>query len=80
MLLGHVSRAGLGVKLAAALMSMLALETAMLAQFGAEEDPEAFRRLMTGATGGGMCLIVLAMAVYMVVNATLQLKKDRLRG
>lgn len=52
----------------------------MLAQFGAEEDPEAFRRLMTGATGGGMCLIVLAMAVYMVVNATLQLKKDRLRG
>ncbi|MGN0978677.1 MAG: hypothetical protein ACI4PH_11530 [Faecousia sp.] len=60
------------IKLAAALVSMLSLETAMLAQFGAGEDP-AFRRIMTGATGGCVCLIVLGMAVCMIYFSTKEL-------
>ncbi len=62
------------VKLASALVSMLALETAMLAQFGSDDSP-VFRRVMTSATGGGVCLIVLGMAVYMIVRATKNLKR-----
>lgn len=63
------------ISLTAALVSMLALETAMLAQFG-ENQPE-FRRIMTGASGGAVCVFVLGMAVYMIVRSTNQLKKLR---
>lgn len=62
------------IKLVAALVSMLALETAMLAQVNEEKGP-AFQRLMTGATGGGVCLIVLAVAVGMIMRSTKQLKR-----
>lgn len=75
-----VMSAAKAVKLAAALVSMLSLETAMLAQFRSEEDPEAFRRMMTGCTGGGVCLIVLGMAIYMIVSATLRLKETEKNG
>ena len=61
------------VNLTAALVSMLSLETAMLAQFGSDE-PE-FRRIMVAATGGAVCVIVLAMAIYMIVRSTKQLKR-----
>lgn len=61
------------IKLAAAMVSMLALETAMLAQFDEGKGPR-FRQLMTGTTGGGVCVIVLAMAAFMIVHATKQLK------
>ena len=63
------------ISLTAALVSMLSLETAMLAQFGADQ-PE-FRRIMTGASGGAVCVFVLGMAVYMIVRASRQLKKLR---
>ena len=62
------------INLAAALVSMLSLETAMLAQFGGGED---FRQLMTGATGGGVCVIVVGMGVYMTVHATRQLQSGQ---
>ena len=52
------------INLVAAMVSMLSLETAMLAQFGGNDDP-LFRKTMTGATGGGVCVIVLGMAIYM---------------
>lgn len=61
------------VNLTAALVSMLSLETAMLAQFGSDE-PE-FRRIMVAAAGGAVCVIVLAMAIYMIVRSTKQLKR-----
>lgn len=61
------------INLASALVSMLALETAMLSQFGGGESP-LFRRAMTSATGGFVCLIVLGTAVYMMVRATKNLK------
>lgn len=66
--------AGKAIKLAAALVSMLSLETAMLTQFDNGENPAAFRRVMTGATGGCVCLGVLSMAVYMIVAATGRLR------
>lgn len=67
-----VLSASKAIKLAAALVSLLSLETAMLAQFG---DDEAFRRIMTALTGAGVCIIVLAMSVIMIVHATKEIKK-----
>ena len=61
------------ISLTAALVSMLSLETAMFAQFG--QDEEEFRRIMIGAFGGAVCAVVLAMAIYMIVRSTKQLRK-----
>lgn len=61
------------INLTAALVSMLSLETAMLAQFGADEP--AFRQIMTAASGGGVCVIVLGMAVFMIVRSTKELNR-----
>lgn len=68
-----VMSAAKAIKFAAALVSMLSLETAMLAQFG-EESGEQFRLLMTGLTGSGVCLLVLATAVIMIFQSTKQLQ------
>jgi hypothetical protein len=54
----------------AALVSMLSLETAMLTVFQTEENTPFFRQIMTGSTGGAICAVVLAMAVYMIVRST----------
>lgn len=61
------------INLTAALVSMLSLETAMLTQFGAADDP-LFRQIMTACTGAGISLIVLGMAVFMIVRSTKQMK------
>jgi len=61
------------INLTAALVSMLSLETAMLTQFGAADDP-VFRQVMTASTGAGISIIVLGMAVFMLVCPTKQLK------
>lgn len=60
------------VGLAAALVSMLSLETAMLNAFGSGDD-RAFRQVMLGASGGAVCLAVLAMGLYMMVRAAKEL-------
>ncbi len=62
------------INLVAAMVSILSLETAMLAQFGGNDDP-LFRPVMTGATGGGVCTIVIGMAIYMIWRANKNLKK-----
>lgn len=64
------------ISLAAAAVSMLTLETAMLNAFG-EANTESFRRIMTTATGAAVCAFVLAMAIYMIVHATKELKKQK---
>ena len=61
------------ISLTAALVSMLSLETAMLAQFGGEDV--VFRRLMLGISGVAVCTIVLTMAIYMIARSTRQLKR-----
>ena len=62
-----VLSAAKAIRLAAALVSLLSLETAILTRFG---DDEVFRRLMTASTGAGVCIIVLGISVYMIVRAT----------
>lgn len=62
------------INLTAALVSMLSLETAMLTQFGAADDP-MFRQVMTASTGAGISVIVLGMAGFMIVYATKQLNR-----
>lgn len=64
------------INLTAALVSMLALETAMITQFGSGEDA-AFRQTMTASTGAGVSMIVLGMAIYMIVRSTRQLRVIR---
>ena len=63
------------VNLAAALVSILALETAMLAQFGSN-DGERFRAVMSGATGGGICTIILGIAIYMIRRAAKEIRME----
>lgn len=60
---------------------MLSLETDMLAQFG--EDDIMFRQIMTSATGTGVCVIVLGMAVFMIAKSTKilkNIKKEKVTG
>ena len=56
------------VSLAAALVSMLTLETAMLNAFGSAEDA-AFRQTITASSGGIICLLILGMGLFMVAKA-----------
>ncbi len=62
------------INLSAALVSMLALETAMLSQFGAESGPE-FRWIMIAATGGGVSLIVVILSVLLIIWTTQAIRK-----
>lgn len=67
------------ISLASAMVSILSLETAMISAFDTAHD-ELFRRVMTTSTGGGICALVLAMAVYMIVTSTKEIraiKKER---
>ena len=68
-----VMSAAKAIRFVAALVSILSLETAMLAQFGG--DDETFRAVMTGATGGGACVIVIGMAIYMIAKSTKNLRQ-----
>ena len=67
------------INLVAAMVSILSLETAMLAQFGGDDDP-LFRKVMTGATGGGVCTIVIGIAVYMIWRSTQLLKSLKINN
>lgn len=62
------------IKLAAALVSMLFLETAMFAQFGADMAKES-QEIMIMATGGGISVVVVVMSIYVIVRSTKELKK-----
>ena len=67
------------INLVAAMVSILSLTTAMLSQFGGEGNAE-FNRTMTAAVGGGVCTIVIAMAIYMIVRANKNLKKIQINN
>lgn len=62
------------VSLISALVSMLSLETAMLSAFS-EAGQENFRRLMTALTGAAVCVLTLAMAIYMIIHSNREIKK-----
>lgn len=65
------------ISFAAALVSMLTLETAMLSAFASADNTPYFRTLMTGLTGTAVCLVIIVMAIFMIVKATKELNKQR---
>lgn len=67
-----VISASKAINLAAAFVSMLSLETAMLNAFG-EENSLMFRKIMTTCTGTFVFIAILSMSVYMIVRSTKQL-------
>lgn len=64
------------ISLAAGLVSLLNLETAMFAEFGADMAKED-QQLMIMLTGGGIAVAVIAMAVNMIARCTEELKTMR---
>ena len=62
------------IKFAAALVSMLSLETAMFSQFGGEMSQEA-EQLMIMLTGAGIAVIVVTMAMYVIIRNTKEIRK-----
>ena len=62
------------ISLAAALVSMLNLETAMFAEFGADMA-KAHQQLMIMLTGGGIAVTVITLAVLMICRCTKEMKK-----
>lgn len=77
-----VMSASKAINLAAALVSMLSLETAMLNAFG--DGDSVFRKTITGYTGTAVCTTILLMAIYMIVHSAVRLhqikRKDAENG
>lgn len=61
------------VNLTTALVSIFNLETAMIAQFGAEQV--YFRLIMTACTAFAVCAVVLGTAAFMVISSTQKLRR-----
>ncbi len=62
------------IRLASALFSMLFLETAMLSQFGEETSPMT-KKVLIMATGGGISVVVVTLAIYMIVRTTKEINE-----
>lgn len=65
-----LQRAALNIRFAAALMSLLALQTALISTFG---EPDTFQFAMNALTGCAVFLALLAMALVMLSKAMRQL-------
>ena len=64
------------VSLSAALVSMLNLETAMFAQFGAAMAQED-QNLMIILTGAGISVTVVSLSVILIVHATKEIRREK---
>ena len=62
------------ISLAAALVSMLTLESTMLTTFGDGTMTATAQKWMLGATGGAISVLIVATAIYMIVVGTKKLK------
>ena len=69
-----VFSAAKAISLAAALVSMLTLESTMLTTFGDGTMTAVEQKWMLGATGGAISVLIIATAVYMIVVGTKKLK------
>ena len=69
-----VFSASKAISLAAALVSMLTLESTMLTTFSDGTMTNFDKKMMLGMTGGVISLLIVAMAIYMIVNGTKRLK------
>lgn len=63
------------LSLASASVSMLSLENAMLTTFGKGEQ-QLFQRIMLGASGAAVSLLMIGMAAYMILRASKELKYE----
>ena len=70
-----VFSASKAISLAAALVSMLTLESTMLTTFGDGTMTVIQQKLMLGATGGVISALIVATAIYMIVVGTKKLKQ-----
>ena len=70
-----VFSASKAISLAAALVSMLTLESTMLTTFGDGTMTAIERKWMLGATGGVVSLLIVATAINMIVVGTKKLKE-----
>lgn len=61
------------LSLSSALVSMLALETSMLSQFGADMSPSN-QRILIIATGAGVSLSVLGLSLWLIIRSTRRLR------
>lgn len=64
------------VSLSGALVSMLNLETAMFAQFGADMS-ENNQNLMIILTGAGISIIIITLSVLLIVKANKEIRRNR---
>ena len=69
-----VYTASKSISLAAACVSMLTLESTMLTTFGDETMNLAGRRAFLGISGGAISVFIIAMAIYMIVQGTKNIK------
>ena len=70
-----VYSASKAISLAAALVSILTLESTMLTTFGDATMTATARKFMLGATGGVISLLIVATAIYMIVVGTKKLEE-----
>ena len=70
-----VFSASKAISLAAALVSMLTLESTMLTTFGDGTMTATVQKWMLGATGGVISALIVATAIYMIVISTKKLKE-----
>jgi len=70
-----VYSASKAISLAAALVSMLTLESTMLTTFGGETLDALSRRLFLAISGGVVSAFVVAMAAYMIIKGNKRLKE-----
>lgn len=57
----------------AALMSMFSLQTAMIAQFGGDDD--AFRQIANTLMGSAVCVTTFGIAVFMIIKSCIKLNE-----
>ena len=69
-----VYSASKAISLAAALVSMLTLESTMLTTFSDGTMSPLEQKIMLGATGGVICALIVATAIYMILIGTEKLK------
>ena len=62
------------ISLAAACVSMLTLENTMLVSFNKGAMPQETVRLFLALSGGAVSAFIIAMAIYMIVQASRKLK------
>ena len=70
-----VFSASKAISLAAALVSMLTLGSTMLTTFRDGTMTEMGEKLMLGSIGGGVSILIVATAIYMIVTGTRKIKQ-----